>query len=79
MSAIKVFKEKDPHGEWVFWCEEHLVETVTPDWDLAYEAAAGHAAMQHPRVPNLRDLIYQIVQINPEAYARLCGCDVPLP
>jgi hypothetical protein len=51
MSAIKVFKEKDELGEWVFWCSEHHVETVAPDWDLAYEAAAGHAVMQHPSKP----------------------------
>lgn len=46
MNAISVYEVR---GEWVMYCELHDVQTICPDWELAYEAAAGHACMEHPK------------------------------
>jgi len=49
MMMEKITVYKDRQGDWVMECEHDTI--YCSDWALAYEAAVGHACMEHPRRP----------------------------
>lgn len=62
--------------DWYADCDEHNVSTCCTDWELALEAAYGHAAMAHPRVCAHEYGWYPMDQ--PEEHQCL-DCGEPLP
>lgn len=46
--SIRVFSPR--RGDWFAECDRHDLQIGCPDWELALEAAYGHAAMAHPRI-----------------------------